>query len=83
MLQNISVCGDWGLLGRRQRIEQLARQKAMPYVSNEGVIVLQHIDLTIRDGEFLVLLGNLRLRQDHAAAAAERAGDADGGQCSL
>ena len=23
-----------GLLGRRQRIEQLARQKAMPYVSN-------------------------------------------------
>ena len=46
-----------GLLGRRQRIEQLARQKAMPYVSNEGVIVLQHIDLTIRDGEFLVLLG--------------------------
>ena len=46
-----------GLLGRRQRIEQLARQKAMPYVTNEGVIVLQHIDLTIRDGEFLVLLG--------------------------
>lgn len=46
-----------GLLGRRQRMEQLARQKAMPHVTNEGVIVLQHIDLTIRDGEFLVLLG--------------------------
>lgn len=72
-----------GLLGRRQRIEQLARQKAMPYVSNEGVIVLQHIDLTIRDGEFLVLLGPSGCGNDHTAAAAERAGGSDGGLCSL
>ena len=34
-----------GLLGRRQRKEQLARQKAMPYVSNEGVIAVSYTHL--------------------------------------
>lgn len=46
-----------GVFGRKKKQELLGKQKAMPYVTNEGVIVLQHINATIREGEFVVLLG--------------------------
>ncbi len=46
-----------GLFGRKQKEEILKKQQSMPYLSNEGVIALQHIDLTIKDGEFVVVLG--------------------------
>ena len=46
-----------GLFGRKQKKEVLKKQQSMPYLSNEGVIALQHIDLTIKDGEFVVVLG--------------------------
>jgi len=46
-----------GLLGRKKKQELLNRQKAMPYTTNEGVVVLQHINATIQPGEFVVLLG--------------------------
>ena len=46
-----------GLFGRKQKKEILKKQQSMPYLSNEGVIALQHIDLTIKDGEFVVVLG--------------------------
>ena len=44
-------------LGKRKQRQLLEKQKAMPYTTNEGVVVLQHIDFTIEDGEFLVVLG--------------------------
>ena len=46
-----------GIFGRKKRQALLEKQKAMPYVTNEGVVVLQHINVTIEDGEFVVLLG--------------------------
>lgn len=46
-----------GIFGRKKKQELLEKQKAMPYVTNEGVVVLQHINVTIREGEFVVLLG--------------------------
>lgn len=46
-----------GIFGRKKKQELIEKQKAMPYVTNEGVIVLQHINVTIREGEFVVLLG--------------------------
>ena len=46
-----------GLFGRKKKQELLEKQRAMPYTTNEGVVVLQHINATIRDGEFVVLLG--------------------------
>ena len=46
-----------GLFGRNKKKELLEKQRAMPYTTNEGVVVLQHINATIEDGEFVVLLG--------------------------
>lgn len=46
-----------GLLGRKKQQELLARQKAMPHTTNEGVVVLQKINLSIQPGEFVVILG--------------------------
>ena len=46
-----------GLFDRKQKTEMLKKQQSMPYLSNEGVIAVQHIDLTVRDGEFVVILG--------------------------
>ena len=46
-----------GLLGKKKKLALLEKQKAMPYTTNEGVVVLQHINATIEDGEFVVLLG--------------------------
>lgn len=46
-----------GLLGRKKHMALLNQQKAMPYITNEGVIVLQHVSARIRTGEFVVLLG--------------------------
>lgn len=46
-----------GLFGRSKKKELLEKQRAMPYTTNEGVVVLQHINVTIEDGEFVVLLG--------------------------
>ena len=46
-----------GLFNRRQQRLILEQQKSMPYTSNEGVIALQHLDLHIKDGEFVAVLG--------------------------
>lgn len=46
-----------GIFGRKKRRELLERQKTMPHITNEGVVVLQHISARIRAGEFVVLLG--------------------------
>ena len=46
-----------GILNRKKKQELLEKQRAMPYTTNEGVVVLQHINVTIGDGEFVVLLG--------------------------
>ena len=46
-----------GLFGRKKKQELLDKQRSMPYTTNEGVVVLQHINLSIEDGEFVVLLG--------------------------
>ncbi len=46
-----------GLFDRKQKAEILKKQQSMPYLSNEGVIAVQHIDLTVSDGEFVVILG--------------------------
>jgi len=46
-----------GLFGRKKKEAILARQQAMPYTTNEGVIALQHVSATIAPGEFVVLLG--------------------------
>ena len=46
-----------GIFGRRQQKEILAAQMAMPYTSDEGVIAVQHCNLTIRNGEFSVIVG--------------------------
>lgn len=46
-----------GLFGRKKKMELLEKQRSMPYTTNEGVVVLQHINLSIEDGEFVVLLG--------------------------
>lgn len=45
-----------GLFSKKQRL-LLEKQKAMPYTTNEGVVVLQHLNFTIEEGEFLVVLG--------------------------
>ena len=46
-----------GLFGRKQQREALERQRAMPHQTNEGVIALQHISLTVPAGTFLSILG--------------------------
>ncbi len=45
------------LFGRKQAREELARERAMPYTTNEGVIAVQQFSLEIHEGEFVVLLG--------------------------
>ncbi len=45
------------LFGRKQAREALARERAMPYTTNEGVIAVQQFSLDVRQGEFVVLLG--------------------------
>ena len=46
-----------GIFGRKEKAKILERQKQMPYTSNEGVIALQHCDLTIPDKSFTVIVG--------------------------
>ena len=46
-----------GIFGRKEKEKILARQKEMPYTSNEGVIALQHCTLTIPDKSFTVIVG--------------------------
>lgn len=46
-----------GVFNRRKQRELLEQQQSMPYVTNEGVIVLQKINAQIKAGEFVVLLG--------------------------
>lgn len=46
-----------GVIGRKKKQELLQKQKAMPYTTNEGVVVLQHVNAVIEPGEFVVLLG--------------------------
>lgn len=46
-----------GIFRRKKQRELLERQKAMPYTTDEGVVVLQHISAQIKEGEFVVLLG--------------------------
>lgn len=46
-----------GLFNKKKKQEALEKQKNMPYTSNEGVVVLQHINLKIKQGEFVVVLG--------------------------
>ena len=46
-----------GVFNRKKKQEMLEKQRAMPYTTNEGVVVLQHVNVTIQDGEFVVLLG--------------------------
>lgn len=46
-----------GIFNRKKKQELLEKQRSMPYTTNEGVVVLQHINVTIEDGEFVVLLG--------------------------
>ena len=45
------------LFGRKQARDMLAREQAMPYTTNEGVIAVQQFSLEIKNGEFVVLLG--------------------------
>jgi multiple sugar transport system ATP-binding protein len=47
-----------GIFGRKKQQELLEKQKNMPYVTNEGVVVLQHVNASIQPGEFVVLLGS-------------------------
>ena len=46
-----------GLFNRKKKRDLLEKQRAMPYTTNEGVVVLQHVNASIEDGEFVVLLG--------------------------
>ena len=46
-----------GLFIRKKQKELLARQQAMPYTSNEGVIALQHFNGVFNKGEFVSILG--------------------------
>lgn len=57
LLKIFPYAGTGGVFGRKKRREMLERQRAMPYTTNEGVVVLQHISARIRSGEFVVLLG--------------------------
>ncbi len=45
------------LFGRKRAREELARERAMPYTTNEGVIAVQQFSLDVHEGEFVVLLG--------------------------
>ncbi|MBR5754719.1 MAG: hypothetical protein IKX97_02700, partial [Erysipelotrichaceae bacterium] len=46
-----------GLFDRKRRKQILEQQKQMPYTSNEGVVALQHFNMTVNEGEFVVVLG--------------------------
>lgn len=46
-----------GIFNRKRQQEILRRQQEMPYTTDEGVVVLQHISAQIKGGEFVVLLG--------------------------
>ena len=46
-----------GIFGRKEKEKIRKAQEAMPFTSNEGVIALQHINLTIRDKVFTVIVG--------------------------
>ncbi len=46
-----------GIFGRKQKKEILERQKAMPYTSNEGVVAVQHCSFSVKQGEFVVIVG--------------------------
>ena len=46
-----------GVFNRKKKQALLEKQRAMPYTTNEGVVVLQHVNVTIADGEFVVILG--------------------------
>lgn len=45
------------IFGRKRAQEALARERAMPYTTDEGVVAVQEFSLTVGDGEFVVLLG--------------------------
>ena len=46
-----------GLFDRKRKKQILEQQKQMPYTSNEGVVALQHLNMSINEGEFVVILG--------------------------
>ena len=46
-----------GIFGRKEKEKIRKQQEEMPYTSNEGVIALQHIGLTVEDKSFTVILG--------------------------
>lgn len=45
------------LFGRKKAMAMQELQRSKPYTTNEGVIAVRDVNLTIEDGEFLVLLG--------------------------
>lgn len=45
------------IFGRKKAREALAVEKAQPYTTNEGVLALQNVSLSVEHGEFLVILG--------------------------
>ena len=46
-----------GFLGRKKAQENLERERQSPYATNEGVVALQKLSLSIEHGEFFVILG--------------------------
>jgi hypothetical protein len=46
--------------------------KIYPTVSGEPVLALDHLDVAVRDGEFVCLVGPSGLWQEHAAAPPRR-----------
>lgn len=46
-----------GIFDRKRQRETLEKQRAMPYLTNEGVITVQHINLSIPAGSFVSILG--------------------------
>lgn len=46
-----------GIFNRKEKKKILAKQKQMPYTSNEGVVAVQHFSATINSGEFVVIVG--------------------------
>ena len=46
-----------GIFGRREKEKIRKAQMQMPYLTNEGVIALQHCSVTIPDASFTVILG--------------------------
>ncbi len=46
-----------GIFARKKQKEILEKQQAMPHLTNEGVIAVQHINLSIPAGSFVSILG--------------------------